>query len=222
MCKVTKTTSDFLSTAFDHFNKELFQGRLPECFISLHRKSRAYGYFWQEAFAERKQDGNNGKAVHEIALNPETFKGRTDKEILSTLVHEMTHLEQAEFGQPSANGYHNKAWALLMLAVGLHPSDTGQPGGKQTGAQCSHYIIDGGKFDKSCDKLLARKNAGFNVQAATQSGEQKARAAAKKKSKTKYTCDTCHTNAWAKPETQLICGGCYESAGDVVFMEEEA
>lgn len=27
-------------------------------------------------------------------------------------------------------------------------------------------------------------------------------------SKTKYTCPACNANAWAKPETPLICGVC--------------
>ena len=40
----------------------------------------------------------------------------------------MTHLEQAHFGKPSRNGYHNKEWADLMERVGLMPSDTGAPG----------------------------------------------------------------------------------------------
>jgi hypothetical protein len=29
-------------------------------------------------------------------------------------------------------------------------------------------------------------------------------------SKTKYTCPACSVNAWAKPQTALICGDCQE------------
>lgn len=29
-------------------------------------------------------------------------------------------------------------------------------------------------------------------------------------SKTRYTCPQCHANAWAKPQTKLICGECHE------------
>jgi hypothetical protein len=37
-------------------------------------------------------------------------------------------------------------------------------------------------------------------------------------SKTKYTCEACGTNAWAKPDTALICGTCYEDEnGDPVI-----
>jgi hypothetical protein len=41
-------------------------------------------------------------------------------------------------------------------------------------------------------------------------------------SKAKYTCPTCGTNAWAKPQTKLICGFCYEqNDGELTFLEPE-
>ena len=61
------------------------------------------------------------------------YTDRTNEQTLSTLVHEMTHLQQQHFGKPSRSGYHNKEWGLLMRAVGLIPSSTGEPGGKETG-----------------------------------------------------------------------------------------
>jgi len=57
----------------------------------------------------------------------------------------MCHLEQHHFGKPSG-AYHNKEWAKMMHAVGLMPSNTGKPGGKQTGQTVSHYIVTGGPF----------------------------------------------------------------------------
>ncbi|MDQ2774935.1 MAG: hypothetical protein M3Y57_08460, partial [Acidobacteriota bacterium] len=49
-------------------------------------------------------------------------------------------------------------------------------------------------------------------------GERKKKAA----SKTKYTCPTCGANAWAKPDTQLICGACYEEDdGEINVMRAE-
>jgi ribosomal protein S27AE len=39
-------------------------------------------------------------------------------------------------------------------------------------------------------------------------------------SKTKYTCPSCGTNAWAKPGSALICGKCYdEGKGEIRVME---
>jgi hypothetical protein len=79
-------------------------------------------------------------------LNPDSFIGRTDEQIVSTLAHEMKHLEQHRFGTPSKRGYHNKEWAASMKAIGLMPSNTGAVGGKETGQQMDHYIIPGGAF----------------------------------------------------------------------------
>jgi hypothetical protein len=41
----------------------------------------------------------------------------------------------------------------MMLAVGLIPSDTGKPGGKQTGQRMTHYIEPEGQFDRACREL---------------------------------------------------------------------
>jgi predicted SprT family Zn-dependent metalloprotease len=77
---------------------------------------------------------------HELALNPDHFICRTDAEICSTLGHEMTHVWQHQFGQPSARGYHNREWAAKMKTMGLQPSNTGAVGGKETGQQMTHYV----------------------------------------------------------------------------------
>ena len=91
----------------------------------------------------------------EIALNPAHFAGRTPAEMLSTLVHEMAHLWQHHFGKPSRSGYHNKEWAAKMREIGLIPTDTGQPGGKDTGQKVTHNIEEGGRFDQACTAFLA-------------------------------------------------------------------
>jgi hypothetical protein len=117
----TEKTYGDLNVAYDFFNNILFDGRLPRCLITMQRRAGAFGYFAGDRFGTR--DGQ--EKTDEIALNPAHLKERTTQETLSTLVHEMTHLEQHHFGQPSRNGYHNKQWAELMKRVGLFPSDTG-------------------------------------------------------------------------------------------------
>ena len=69
----------------------------------------------------------------------------------------MTHLEQQHFGKPGRGRYHNKEWGSLMVRVGLQPSNTGKPGGKTTGDQMTHYIIEGGVFETACKELLTNK-----------------------------------------------------------------
>lgn len=198
----TKETYDQLDRAYDHFNAALFEGRLPSCVLVLHRKKNARGYFWGDTWIGRASDG----VTDEIALNPEVFKERSDAEILSTLVHEMCHLEQHHFGKPSRSGYHNAEWAKMMRRVGLIPTDTGALGGKETGQRVTHVIEAGGVFETACAALI---DTGFALAWQARTGDAKT---AKKKaaSKTKYTCAGCGANAWAKPATALICGACME------------
>jgi hypothetical protein len=147
--QLTLTEYTQLSEAYGWFNTRLFDGRLPDCLISLQRRFKAGGYFSQGKFSRRR-----GKRVTaEIALNPDAFIGRTDGHILSTLVHEMVHLWQAEFGRPTRNGYHNEEWAAKMNTVGLIPSATGRPGGMQTGQRMTHYIRTGGPYQRAFNEL---------------------------------------------------------------------
>lgn len=87
-------------------------------------------------------------------MNPDHF-GRTDELILSTLAHEMVHVWMQVHGRPPRRSYHDKQWAAKMKEVGLYPSSTGEPGGKETGAKVSHYIVPSGAFAKAFAKLAA-------------------------------------------------------------------
>jgi len=141
-------------------------------------------------------------------LNPTHFRARSIEQSLSTLVHEMVHLWQHHHGKPSRTGYHNKQWAEHMRGVGLVPSDTGAPGGREVGRRVTHYIEAGGGFERSCAGLMHK---GFQLPYVELWGEQDAKKQkTKAASKTKYTYPECATNAWAKPEAKLICGECDE------------
>jgi predicted SprT family Zn-dependent metalloprotease len=197
----TRETYTELDRAYDYFNKTLFGDQLPSCVITMQRKKHTYGYFWGDTWS----DASGQTITDEIALNPDQFRQRSTEDVLSTLVHEMCHLQQYHEGTPSRSGYHNKQWAQMMEAVGLIPSDTGQPGGKQTGQRMTHYVEEDGAFDRACIKLLRK---GFTIPwHALTSGDEQTR---KKKaaSKTEYTCPSCDLNAWAKPDVELVCGDC--------------
>jgi len=186
--------------AYDWFNTQLFENALPPCLITFQRKARTLGYFANDRFEHRAGAGT----TDELALNPDTFRSRSDKEILSTVVHEMVHCWQRHFGNVGRRGYHNKEWAARMVSVGLMPTDTGEAGGKTTGQSVTHYIITGGAFDRAADMLLA---SGFQLHwqsfgLETEEGRRKAA------SKTKYTCPECEQNAWARPTANLVCGDC--------------
>lgn len=197
----TAETYEGLDKAFNHFNEALFENRLPQVLFTLRAGRKAHGYFWAEQFTHRE----DGDATHEIALNPATMD-RTLEVVLSTLVHEMTHLEQQEYGKPGKKGHHNREWVGLMERVGLIPSNTGEPGGKQTGRQMTHYIDPEGPFTSAMEDLRA---TGFDLPYFTKPRDA---GAAKKKdlSKVKHTCPMCDFKAWAKQGANIICGDCEE------------
>jgi hypothetical protein len=115
MTNPTRRTYKTLDDAYSFFNARLFAGKLPACLITMQRKAGARGYFSSERFGSA-----DGKEVtDEIALNPSHFRTRTPEQTLSTLVHEMTHLEQHHFGEPSRSGYHNKQWGMNCLSTCL-------------------------------------------------------------------------------------------------------
>lgn len=198
MRKPTDETYKEFQDAFDHFNENLFDGELDQCLITMQRKHGSFGFFCAERFHER---ADNTITVDEIALNPAAFEGHADEKILSTLVHEMSHLWQSHFGHPGRGRYHNKEWARKMHELGLFPSHTGEPGGKETGDRVSHYVIPGGRYQRAYRKL---QEQGFRLtwaQARIQDGTQRP-------TRVKYTCRRCRLAVWAKPRIRLLCGEC--------------
>lgn len=207
---------------YSYFNERLFGGRLPECMITHMRHKSIYGWF-----APKKLVKADGTTCHEIALNISFYDVLGFQEYCQTLVHEMCHLEQEEFGpwprgrKTKTSGYHNKQWAAIMERVGLCPSSTGKPGGRQTGYGIADYVIEGGQFDLAQRELAI---AGFEVtwrdhleldwldaganSAARDATDVAVVAAKPKKDRVRFTCPSCSLNAWAKPSVRLTCTVC--------------
>jgi predicted SprT family Zn-dependent metalloprotease len=191
-----------LHSAYEHFNRTLFEAMLPPCIIVLHRKRGAFGYYCPDRFESR--DGE--KRLDEIALNPEGLK-REEIKSISTLVHEMAHLWQFTYGTPSRKGYHNKQWGDFMESIGLMPSDTAEPGGRRTGQKVSHYIIPNGAYETNFYKwdMHGRINwAAIPTEALPQ----------QRNMKTKYAC-TCGFNVWGRPKLHLACLECKQLFSEV-------
>src|SRR5207248_3116704 len=131
---------------------ELFAGSLPHVLVTLQRHANTRGCFAPERFTGRIEK----TAVHELALNPATITGRSDEEILSTLAHEMVHVWPQTHGSPPRRSYHDREWAAKMKEIGLQPSTTAEPGGKETGEKVTHYIIPGGSYATSYARLKAK------------------------------------------------------------------
>lgn len=226
----TREVYEPLQHAYKYFNNELFDSSLPDCVLTVQRKSfRVFGYFspgrFVAASAHQKCD--------EIALNPMRFLDRPTIAVFGTLVHEMCHLWQHHHGTQSRNGYHNREWGNKMKEVGLYPSHSGQPGGKETGDQMTHYIIEGGPFERLAKDLIDNGSKLYwhdptgarsaSIMGAlilptpstssippAQLGEPVVSVVAplNRSNRVRYVCPACHARAWGKPALSLICGVC--------------
>lgn len=140
-----------LQRVFSFFNEHLFEGKLSAPLFVLESSVRFAGYFSKNKYVSA--DGS--RKTHQIALNPAAFHESSVKDNLSTILHEMCHQYQSEYGREPRRCYHDKQWAEYMEERGLIPSDTGLPGGKKTGQRMNHYIEEGGRFDVLADQLIA-------------------------------------------------------------------
>ena len=138
-----------LQRAYDHFNTTLFGGKLPSVLIVLQRKTKTMGYV-----SYQRWESGDGRTVDELAVNPEFFLGFSNLETLQTMVHEMVHIWQQHFGNPSRRCYHNHEWANKMISLGLMPSHTGRPGGRRVGQKIAEYAYSDGSFFISALRLF--------------------------------------------------------------------
>ena len=84
-----------------------------------------------------------------------------------------------------------------MEILGLCPSVTGKEGGAKTGPSCSHYIVEGGRFD------VIEKNLDISIRFFRLDPPKK-----KAESKLKFECPECGIKAWGKPSLSILCGDC--------------
>lgn len=217
-----------LQRAFDFFNVELFEGKLPPCMITLQRQKKTQGYFSPGRFTNRK----TGELVDEIAMNPSYFAVQSIIECMQTLVHEMSHAWQHHWGNPGRARYHNREWAEKLESIGLMPSNTGRPGGKKTGDTMGDYIIEDGPFAIACKKLLTKDFALSWLDRFPVSIEHLAHTlhqlpeevkvelsdeelknlsieiveeVPKKKTTFRYVCPICQLKVWGKPNLEVMC-----------------
>jgi hypothetical protein len=201
-----------LAGAAKFFNDKLGLRISAPFVITLARHANSRGHF----AANKWRDRSTGKALkHELNLNPSTFVGRSDKEILSTLAHELVHCWQFEHGTPSRKGYHNAEWADQMEAVGLMPSHDGTAEGKRTGSRCTHYILKGGMFDQAADAFL--KKSALQIEHAPAPKKDRAPV-----SKLKYSCPECGTNVWGKPDLSINCSNEDSGCDNVPMVAADA
>jgi len=207
--------------AFDYFNQELFGNHLPQVILNFSRSGSHTIAFYAPKRWQQEETRVDQQALDEISLNPK-YLGMSMEEIMSSLVHEMVHLWQFAFGNPSRRSYHNKEWAMKMKEVGLQPYDGT---GKETGQNVSHKIIEDGLFQKVFQTMPESHSLPWRVfiegdgerggKKATGEGKQLGKEpTSQPKSKSgkrlKYSCPSCETNIWGKEGLRIGCIDCEE------------
>lgn len=187
---------------FDYFNKTLFSNDLPQCLLTHSKHGQAVGYFSSRSWANTK-----GDTIHEISICPLSLH-HPPEIVMSILVHECVHLWQHELGCPGRGKYHNREWANKMIELGLMPSTTGKPGGKQVGNSMSHYIIEGGKFQRAFEFMPEDILMPWKTKRANDAEKKDNLQALGSRNKNTYFCPNCNLTVWGKMNLGIRCEEC--------------
>jgi hypothetical protein len=195
MKKPTPTQFSAYQQAFDYLNKTLYANSLPDCMLSFSRRRSSS----HTLFTSGQWQKEAGSTTPEISLNVKQLRECEPIEVVATLAREMVHLWQERFGKPACNGYYNREWAEKMKEIGLIPSATGLPGGKETGQGVKHFIEPDGQFEQAFHKmppsyLWPFRPAAFESQKVKRHSE-----------KVLYQCTGCGTKVWGKRGLGLVC-----------------
>lgn len=182
-----------LEELFDIFNKELFNNQLEPCFITIQvAKQNIKGWEADNCWIDL-----NEKKYHEININPIYFTGTL--EASETLIHEMVHLYNVQFGKKdcSKTGYHNKVFKTKAEEVGLTVEYSKKGGWNLTGLSPKLELFI---FDLKRPNVFIYKRG------------LKTKAPNKSKAKTyKYRCSNCYYEVTSKiKDLKLQCGVCGE------------
>lgn len=195
-----------LQNAYNYFREHLFNSSLSKVVLTLNRTVYSWGYYRPLGWLNESCEN-----LPEININPNGLY-REPADVMSTLVHEMVHHQQYQYGKPGRGKYHNTEFARLMLTIGLVCSATGQPGGKQTGDRMTHYIDENGLFVQVFSKMPKEFLLPFKpYQDRTEQGLPNKTGGITKAvdpSKTKFTCIGCGSAAWGKPSLHMLCTDC--------------
>jgi hypothetical protein len=205
--KLALTDSAGWQDAYDLFNKELFEGRLPECVVALNNASR----FGTARFIPNHYRGSGGKAINGFEINPLYFYRRKLIETLTVLAYEMVYVWQWRVaGKKSRNGYRSKAWMTRIRQIGLVPFDDAH--GFKSREQINCRIVKNGPFETACKRFLEEmldipwEKRYEEIFPAAPDRHKKPGTA----NKIRYACGRCGSIVWGKPNLNILCGNCNE------------
>ena len=203
--------ADALTNAFEYLNEELFDNQLPMVKLSLTRNPRVKkGHFAENAWVDEA-----GVEWHEIAINAQWYAEVQDWRLaMTTMVHEMGHLEQSVLGIAGRESYHNREYVTRMRAMGVDSinPETGEPA--TSGDRVSSALIPGGRLEEALMVMPEEYIFPYLPKLFPEDPPQQPKTAGpapepkKRGVKTKYTCAKCGLNMWGKPEARVACLEC--------------
>ena len=222
--KPTKEMSEALQSMRDYLNMTLFDGALPECFITLTRNKNVIGGY----HSKDQWQNEDGQLVAEIGLNSNFVINGDQVTLMNVLLHELLHLEQNQKGTQGRVGYHNQDFADRCKELGLQVTchDPGREGA-ETGTNISTELIHDGPAEQAlalCDIDLPYYTSNIidiDGNGNPQEGEKPrtqgqiivVETETKKGasgSRTKFTCPKCGAAAWGKATLNIMCADCLE------------
>lgn len=188
---------DMLNRAFQLFNKELFNGELPETAILIQSSPKCYAYITTSKVWKK-----NDKRLYEINLSSE-YIDRDIIYVLSSLLHECVHLSNMIHGRrDTSNGtrYHNQVYRREAERVGL---------------EVSYDKSIGWSITTPSPKLiqLIQDNGFANIDHARITKDSEGNKIKKPSSTRTYACPNpnCSCSVRSTRDWLLICGTCMET-----------
>ena len=153
---ISSFVAETLVQSFQFFNEHLFDGELPDTYITIadinvgrSRRSHIAGFF------KREEVKSEGSFKNTITLDSEYTGACVEqndlRRLMSTLVHEMTHeWDWINNPEKQVKRGHGRTWRTKMSELGLEPVCRGN---RWYTAGVSHEVVEHGIFSRVFDSF---------------------------------------------------------------------
>ena len=209
----TSRTAGYLEKMFRVLNAYYFNGEIEEPVITIQSTPRAYGHV---TVAKAWTKGLDGEQRRELNIGAGTLD-RPIENIVSTLLHEMTHLFNLQNGvQDCSRGgtYHNARFKAAAEAVDLKISYDKRIGWSIT--EPTEALIDF-IIAQGWNDIRMNRNEGFSAIGIGGKGTSGTGTPITKRptSTRKVACPCCGQSVRATKRVNIICGDCMEKMIEV-------
>ena len=189
-----------LHKAFDLFNEEFFESKLPPVVITIQSQGKRSAYGW---FSVNKVwSDNENMNLHEINISAEHIGSRGMVDVLQTLLHEMLHLYASENNvkETSRGGtYHNKQFKAIAENFGMEYNHEGPD------SKIGFSAVELTENTKNLIMNWDLNQTAFEISRLANEEEKKKK---KKSNIVKWVCGCDTIIRSSKPEINVICADC--------------